>query len=221
MFARGAVASGATPDVGAAAWGAALASTELPVAYSLGKTPRFRLTFAAALPAGMAGEAELADLVLTERLSVAAVRSRLDRHLPDGHRLVDLYDIWLGAPTLIVQLAAADYRVAVRGATVGELGDACARLMATATLERSRRKGDGRTVPYDLRPLLLRLSVVDAAVGTADDVTLLMRLGHPQDGPAGRPEEVVLALAESLKRPLEPGPIVRERLLTNDMLEDP
>ena len=215
--------SGASPDVGAAAWSAALGSTRLPVAYSLGKTSRPRLTFASALPAGMSGEAELADLVLTERLTLAEVRSGLDGHLPESHHLVDLHDVWLGAPSLTAQLAAADYRVDIDGATQAELVDAGARLMAAATLERARQKGDGRTVPYDLRPLLLSLSVVDAPPlsRVSAGATLKMRLGNPPDGAAGRPEEVVLAVGDVLVRRLDLGSIVRERVLTTDMLHDP
>jgi hypothetical protein len=47
-----------------------------------------------------------------------------------------------------------------------------------------------------------------------------MRLSNPQDGPTGRPEEVVLALGDILVRQLDLGSIVRERVLTTDMLHD-
>ena len=62
----------------------------------------------------MAGEAELVDVVLTERLTLAEVRARLAGHLPDGDRLIDLFDVWLGEPPLAARLAAADYRVDLR-----------------------------------------------------------------------------------------------------------
>ena len=229
------------PSAGtAAAWEAALAPAGLPIARSLGKTPRPKLTIGAPLPVGTAGEAELADLVLTERLPVADVRARLSGHLPEGHRLVDLFDVWLGAPTLSAQVVAADYRMTVRGASEAELGAACSGLVAAAGIERTRQKGDGRAVTYDLRPLILALTVVSAArtvdEGADDDeraaddrrattgdvgpaATLRMRLRHAGDGPSGRPDEVVLALAEALGRSLEPTAIVRERLLTADLLE--
>jgi radical SAM-linked protein len=209
----------------AAAWATALGLAGLPIARTLGKTPRPRLTFAAPLAVGMSGEAELADLVLTERLPIADVRSRLASHLPEGHRLVDLYDVWLGAPALAAQLASADYRVVVRRASAPELADACATLMAAVSLERSRQKGDGRAVVYDLRPLLSALSVIPPATDGAGvapspaETSLRMRLRQVQDGTSGRPDEVVLALGEALGRSLELGPLVRERLLTADLLE--
>ncbi len=248
VFARDAAVR--DPSAGtAAAWEAALTSAGLPIARSLGKSPRPKLTIGAPLPVGTAGEAELADLVLTERLPVADVRARLSGHLPEGHRLVDLFDVWLGAPTLSAQVVAADYRMTVRGASGAELGAACSGLVAATGIERTRQKGDGRAVTYDLRPLILALTVVSAVRtdddgaaddgaaadgaaddGAADDVraatgdvgraaTLRMRLRHAGDGPSGRPDEVILALGEALGRPLEPTAIVRERLLTADLLE--
>jgi radical SAM-linked protein len=210
VFARDAATTGPRSD-DMAAWTDALGRSGLPVAYSLGKTPRPRLSIAAPLPNGVSAEAELADLVLTERLTAMGARARLAGHLPAGHRLVDLFDVWLGAPALTAQLAAADYRVSVLGATTTELGVSCATLLCAGALERTRPKGDGRTVTYDLRPLIVDLSATESG-------SLRMRLRHAQDGPAGRPEEVVLALGETLDRPLELGPTVRERLLTVDMI---
>ena len=142
------------PSAGtAAAWEAALAPAGLPIARSLGKTPRPKLTIGAPLPVGTAGEAELADLVLTERLPVADVRARLSGHLPEGHRLVDLFDVWLGAPTLSAQVVAADYRMTVRGASGAELGAAGLRDLGYVWvygghLERTASKEPG--APLDL-----------------------------------------------------------------------
>ncbi len=221
VFARDAAVRDPATGTGAA-WDAALAPTGLPIARSLGKSPRPRITVGAPLPVGMVGEAELADLVLTERLPVAEVRARLVGHLPEGHRLVDLHDVWLGAPTLIAQIVAADYRATVRGASEAELGAACSELVAATGIERTRQKGEGRAVAYDLRPLILTLTAgpsASASEGGGDAATVRMRLRHAQDGPAGRPDEVILALSEALGRPLDGGSIVRERLLTADMLE--
>jgi radical SAM-linked protein len=179
------------------------------------------VALAAALPIGVAGEAELADVVLTERLTQSEVRSRLDGRLPDGHRLVDLFDVWIGEASLAASLAAADYRLDVRGAGVAELSEACRALLASTTLERTRSKGEGRSVAYDLRPLLLGLGALpgagasDAAGGAA---TVSMRLHHGQEGGAGRPDEVILALGEWLGRQVSVASAVRERLLTSDEL---
>lgn len=206
---------------GVAGWETALAAARLPVAFSQGRNARPRVSLAAALPVGVAGEAELAEVVLTERLTRSEVRSRLEGRLPDGHRLVDLFDVWLGEPSLAASLAAADYRLEVRGAGGAELGGACRGLLASTSLQRTRSKGEGRSVAYDLRPLLQRLDAepgAGASDGAGGEATVWMRLHHGQEGGAGRPDEVVLALGEWLGQPVAIASAVRERLLTSDEL---
>ena len=114
----------------------------MPVAVT-GATLRPRLVIAAPVPLNVAAEGELAELFLTERMTRADLWSRLDGHLPAGHRLVDLHDVWIGDRSLSARLAAADYRLSVRGAEVAELGRACDGLLAAGTLERTRAKGEG------------------------------------------------------------------------------
>ena len=67
---------------------------------SAAATPRPRLSFAAPLPPGRAAEHDLADLVIGERWTAARVRALLEAALPAGFELVDLFDVWLGAPAL-------------------------------------------------------------------------------------------------------------------------
>ena len=232
VFAREAPVANQARDE-AAAWAACLRATHLPVALA-GGSERPRFVIAAPLSVGVPAEGELADLFLTERLTRVDVWVGLVSHVPAGVRLIDLYDVWIGERTLTAQLAAADHRVTVRGAPGAELQIACARLLAAEVLERSRVKGEGRSVTYDLRPLILDLrlgqdggpgSAADAETEASDPTTprapaatLTMRLHHGSDGPAGRPDEVVRALADALGRPLEIGSRVRERLLTADQL---
>jgi radical SAM-linked protein len=216
-----------------AGWAEALLAAGVPMAVTSGTTrPRFAI--AAPVPVGVAAEGELAELFLTERLTRADLWRRLDGHLPPGHRLVDLHDVWIGDRSLSAQLAAADYRLSVRGADAAELGRPCDLLLAARTLERSRAKGEGRSVTYDLRPLILALRAGPAdrpdpaeptttteplAAGSAGSATTLrVRLRHGPEGPSGRPDEVVRALAEALDRPLDVTAVVRERLLTADDL---
>ena len=75
-----------------------------------------RIAFGAPIPATLVAERELADILLTEFVPTWRVREGLAGHLPDGWRLVDLYDVWLGSPALAGQVAAADYRIEVTGA---------------------------------------------------------------------------------------------------------
>jgi hypothetical protein len=83
-------------------------------------------------------------------------------------------------------------------------------LLSATTLERRRPKGND-SVTYDLRPLLAAIDVQD---GTPP-LLHLRTLFHPERG-AGRPEEVLAALADALGRPLAAAAIVRERVLLAD-----
>jgi radical SAM-linked protein len=207
-------APGLTQRELAEAWEAALAGSGLPVAMTEAATPRVRVSFGAPLQAGIAAEAELIDVVLTERVPTWRVREALAGRLPDGWSLVGLYDVWLAGPPLPGRVVAADYRV-VLGAgepagsplDAGRVREATRQLLAARSLTRERRKGGG-AVTYDLRPLLVDASVVE------DGPPVVLRLRtrfHPELG-TGRPEEVVAALGDLLGTAVAADSIVRERL---------
>jgi radical SAM-linked protein len=226
-FRRGEPALGLGPAEIARAWESGLAGSAIPIVLSAAATPRPKLTFASPLPAGRPAEHDLADLVLGERWPLARLRPALAAALPDGFEVVDLYDVWLGAPALAAALSATSHRARLRGASSDELGAAAEELMAATSLSRSRARSDGR-VSYDLRPLILDLAsrpagpTGDEAAGRPADgaagAILRVILRSASDGPAGRPDEVILALGEHLGRTLELVDLVRERLWTADEL---
>jgi radical SAM-linked protein len=193
------------------AWDSALEGSGLPLLRPAG---RARVAFGAPLPATMAAERELLDLSLTESWPAWLVRERLAGHLPSGWRLIDLYDVWLGTPALAGQVAAADYRIDLGAADAATVSEAADTLLAAGELPRERAKG-ASTVRYDLRPLLIGVSVIDPGP------PLLLRARtrfHPVLG-TGRPEEVVAALGTAGSGTLEIGSVVRERLILADELE--
>jgi hypothetical protein len=161
----------------------------------------------------MAANAELIDVVLTERWPAWRLREAMADHLPGGWSLVDLQDVWLAGPPLAGRVAAADYRVELAGKVPVDRLRACAsELLKASRIPRSRAKGDD-SVEYDLRPLL-----IDVAVEPGPPVTLLARTRfHPELG-TGRPEEVVAALGDCMGETLEASSIVRDRLVLADDL---
>jgi radical SAM-linked protein len=172
------------------------------------------MVFGAPLPVGVAAERELLDLFLVGRCTIAMVRDALATALPAGYELVDLHDVWLGAPALSGQVAAADYRVSVRtdgrALDLSALTRACEELIAATSLPRTRDKG-GRQVQYDLRPLLA--SATPMVVDPDGGATLRIRTRFDQERGVGRPEEVVAAIGDALGIPIEIEETVRERLL--------
>jgi len=127
--------------------------------------------------------------------------------------VVELQDVWLAGPPLAGRVAAADYEIVLAGAAPPDLlRAAAAALLAAARLPRQRARGDS-TVEYDLRPLLIDISVAE---GPPVVITTRARF-HPELG-TGRPEEVVAALGDQLGQSLETASIVRERLVLVDDL---
>jgi len=194
------------------AWESAVDRTGLPLHRPVGRS-RARVAFGAPVPAAIALERELAEIVLTEMVPGWEVRDALDGRLPDGWRLIDLFDVWLGAPALAGQVAAADYRVGLGDVAEAAVSAAATALMAADRLPRERMKG-GAPVRYDLRPLVAGVWVIDAGP------PLLLRMrtfSHPSLG-TGRPDEVVAALGDLAGATLEVGTVVRERLILAEEL---
>jgi radical SAM-linked protein len=190
------------------AWTAALVAAGLPLAGAEGGRSRARLSFGAPLPIGMAAERELIDVVLVERWPLWRVRDALDAHLPAGWRLVDLFDVWLSGQPLAGQVVAADYRIELEtSCDPAMLERAAAQMLAADRLPRDRQKGD-RTVAYDLRPLLIDVTVEPEPPPTVRTRTRF----HPELG-TGRPEEVLAALADRAGTALTARSIVRERVV--------
>lgn len=191
------------------AWDGAIVASGLPVWIGDAAKPKSRIAFGAPLTVGMAAEGELVDVVLTERLPAWQVRDALGPHVPTGWTLGDLADVWLGGPPLAGRVVAADYRVSLGGSATGaQVERAAAALLAARALPRERAKGDG-TVRYDLRPLLADITVVTP--GPPVVVRIRPRF-HAELG-TGRPEEVVLAIADQLGMPIAIHAMVRERLV--------
>ena len=189
-------------------WEETLLASGLPVLVLSSERPRIAL--GAPLPTGCAAEAELLEFWLTALRPAWVVREAIESGLLAGHRLVGLESIWLGAPALSGQIAAADYEVALDGEiATPELRAAVERTLAAKTLPRERLKG-GATKTFDLRPLIVGLEAVDSGIAMRTRI-------HPELG-TGRPDEVVAALGDALGRPLAIARTVRRRLLLADEL---
>jgi radical SAM-linked protein len=222
-FRRGVPALELGPPEIARAWEAGLIGAGIPVVMTAAATPRPRLVFAAPLPPGRRAEHDLADLVLAERWSLPRLRAALAAALPVGFEVVDLNDVWLGAPAVTAALSAMSHRATVTGASVGELSAAAAALLAAERLDRTRTKGSEQRPSYDLRPLILALDVGAGAAssggsGAPSEARSVVRmiLRTASDGPSGRPDELLLALGEAAGQPLELVDLVRGRLWTAD-----
>jgi radical SAM-linked protein len=210
VFGRSAAASATSQRDVADQWLAALALI-LPLARFEGARVRPALTFAATLPVGVAAGRELADLVLAERLPAWQVRQAVRDASPPGIAVRDVFDVWVGAPAIAADAAAADYVVTLRNdPDRAAVVDAATRLLAADSLDRQRTRGD-RVTTYDLRPLVDSIEIL-----RGPPAALMIRTRfHPERG-TGRPEEVVAALAELAGCVLDVAEITRTRVLLRD-----
>ena len=190
-------------------WEEALLASGLPILVLASGRPRIAL--GAPLPNGCSAEAELLEFWLAAVRPAWQVREGIAVDVPPGHRLVGLENVWVGAPALSGQVAAADYDVAVAvgGNQREELTAATERVLGRPRVPWERQKS-GETKTIDLRPLILLLGLEDSETSGAN---LRMRTRiHPELG-TGRPDEVVGAVAAELGAPIEIEGIVRRRLL--------
>lgn len=175
------------------------------LAHSQGFNPHPRLSFAAALPVGVAGEAELLDVYLEiPRPPSDAIRELAER-MPGGIQVRQVEEVPVDAPAIQRSMVAAEYRaICPEGLSLGELETAAARLLAAAALPRERAR-EGRARSYDLRPLIRSLAVVRDPSGRP---LVWMELRCDAQG-AGRPDELLREMG------LEPADcrVIRTRLL--------
>jgi Uncharacterized protein conserved in bacteria (DUF2344) len=195
-----------------AAWEVSLRACGLPVAGLAGDAGRPRFALAAPLAPAYVGEAELADVWLTERRPRWAVREALDGALPDGSRLLELFDVWLGESALPGRVVASSYRASIEDApavgSADQLRAAAAGLLEAVSVPRERARGE-RTVLYDLRPF-----IDDVAIRERNGaIEIVMELRHDPEKGVGRPEEVLAELAERSGIGLGDAILVRERLV--------
>jgi radical SAM-linked protein len=205
---------------GAGAWASLLERGGLPLATEPAKG---RVVLAAQLPLGIAGEREILDVILSSCLPVVDVRERVRAGLPPDVQLVDLHDVWVGAPSASAAVLAADYRLEVAGVASPALQVAAEALLAASSLPCERRR-EKKTQAFDLRPLIVSIAVTaavpPAGAGSEGQTAMLRtRLRHRPDA-VGRPEDLVGALTAPPSPPLGGDlrvlGIVRERLLTGD-----
>jgi radical SAM-linked protein len=189
----------------ARAWERAIRRARLPLAYTQGFNPQPRIQFAAALPVGFTGRAELIDIYLNEALEPPALLAALAAALPRGIRLVEAAQVPRELPSLQSQLSAARYRVEVEAGEDGEsFREKLAGFMARESAMRERRRGKD-TVRYDLRPLVRALAYLGPVSG-GHSFTVTMR---SDPGATGRPDELLAELGFETT----PRRVVREELL--------
>lgn len=177
------------------------------LSYSQGFNPHPRISFAAPLPVGVAGEAELLDLYLDEPREPQQAQRELADQLPQGIRIRSIEDVPLDSVALQKVMQAAEYRILCPpDFSVERLKLAADRLIGAESLPRERAK-EGKVKIYDLRPMIRDMAVEEDVNG---GLVLRVLLRTDAQG-AGRPDEVLREMG------IDPADcrITRTRLLLN------
>ena len=139
----------------------------LPLATSHGFSPRPKIALAAPLAVGVTSEAELLDVLLTERVDLAETMRSLTGELTPGLRIIELRDGPLKQASLQSMLRAACYVVEANDPRSQVNWQAAIdQLLARTEIPWSHQRGK-ETKSYDLRPLILEVSLSGVADGVA------------------------------------------------------
>lgn len=189
----------------ARAWERAIRRARLPLAYSQGFHPQPRIQFAAALPVGTTGSAEVMDIYLTEDVAAEMVLLRLAAALPRGILASAAEEAPLEWPSLQSQLRGAAYHVEVEtDQTPAAFTAVLEHFLVRTEAWRERRRGREMS-RYDLRPLVQALEYRSPCErGQAFVVRM-----RSEPGATGRADELVAELGFERA----PRRICRTRLL--------
>lgn len=143
----------------------------LPLAFTQGYNPHPKISFAAPLGVGIAGEAEYADLELTAALSEQELFVALSDTLPEGLRLLEVRAVLAPTSSLMAAVDRATYCATAKldGALVpGELEQAITSFLALPEIWVERKGRNGKIKEQDIRPGIFMF-----AGRTKDDTIIL------------------------------------------------
>ncbi|HAV10462.1 MAG TPA: hypothetical protein DCX22_02465 [Dehalococcoidia bacterium] len=190
-------------------WERAIRRADLPLMYSEGFTPHPRLSLAAPLSLGVTSDAEMMDAYFGRQISSQYMLSQINRQIPAGISIYDIWAVGIEMPSLQAQVRFAEYTV-----TIDTIGDktftdteqAIYNMLAAKTITWQHTR-DKSVRTYDLRALIDDLSLLE---NSNERITIAMRL-RCDSGGSGRPEQITKALGF----PQRPRSIHRTALIFN------
>ena len=186
-------------------WERAFRRTDLPLAYSVGFSPRPKVSFGLALSTGHESVAEYLDLELDPERSAAIVvedlPARLTAALPEGIEVHEAAVIDDRRDALQHEVTSSTFEITVAGATLGELHQHVATALAADSIVITRTR-KGKAVEDDVRPAILSVEALEEVEGD-DGRTCVRFRAELATQPRGlRPAELLTAMSPP-ERPLE------------------
>jgi radical SAM-linked protein len=188
-------------------WIRALRRARVAVMYSEGFSPHPKISLAAPLSVGVAGEGEFMDVTVSKPTTPHWFMTTMNHQLPPGVEILEVYAISQSVPSLQSQVSTAHYKVEVTtDKSKQTIENDIQKLLALEHLPWHHERDTGRR-DYDLRVLIEDIWVIECKDGTG---TLGMELRCDVGG-SGRPEQVAAALGFNER----PKSIQRTKLVLN------
>ena len=170
----------------------ALRIEQLPLAFTLGFSPRPKVSFGLALSTGYESEAEYLDLELARPIDLESLPARLTAALPVGLEVDAVVALAERAPALQEAVGAVTWHIEVtdddgQPVPVDTLRELVAGARSAPELEVTQVR-KGRASVSDVRPAIRRLEVLDVSPATVE-----MELFTQPRG--AKPSEVIAAIA--------------------------
>lgn len=181
-------------------WERAFRRTNLPLAYSVGFSPRPKVSFGLALSTGHESAAEYLDLELLAEpvVDLQGLPARLSAALPDGIDVISAAPIDDRRDSLQHEVTSCSWDVVAAGASLTELRELVDRALAADAIVISRTR-KGASVEDDVRPGILAVDVLDE-VETPDGRPAVHFTAELATQPRGlRPAELLTALSPALE----------------------
>ncbi len=162
----------------------------LPIAYSEGFNPHPRFSFAAPLPVGVEGLAEVLDVEMQDSVNHQDLAERLNGALPPGLAVLEVTDVSDNTLAPMAEFNAAGYIVHLDEDDLpGPLPSRAVQdFLTEEQIEVTRKGKDGREKIRDIRPGILKLDVLSQVSGLT--MQLELKTGSIMNV---RPEDVVEA----------------------------
>ncbi|AGL02639.1 TIGR03936 family radical SAM-associated protein [Desulfoscipio gibsoniae] len=161
----------------------------LPIAFSEGFNPHPRFSFAAPLPVGVEGLAEVLEVDMKESVDHRELAERLNGALPPGLVVLEVTDVPDNAPAPMAALTGAGYIVHLDDDDLpGPLPEeAVQRFLARGQVEVTRKSKDGKKKIRNIRPGILKFDVLSQVNGLT--IRLALKTGSIMNV---RPEDVIV-----------------------------
>lgn len=142
---------------------------KLPLAYSQGFNPHPLVSFATALSVGYTSRGEYLDVTLTEDMSPNDFSEKVNAVLPDGIRIVEVFDLGESRKSLTGAMRTAEYSVKINfSESVAEnlLAEKLEDLLSGEIIVMKKTKGGIK--PTDIRPMVLSADIAESNGTTAE-----------------------------------------------------